>query len=56
MNGIQITPDGIQVWNPAFDVTPYSLITAIITEVGVIERAADAPFDIRGFVVRNAQA
>ena len=29
-------PEGIAVWNPAFDVTPHELITAIITEAGVI--------------------
>lgn len=28
-------PDTIKVWNPAFDVTPYELINAIITEDGV---------------------
>jgi methylthioribose-1-phosphate isomerase len=31
----QIAPSGIQVTNPAFDVTPRGLITAIITERGV---------------------
>lgn len=31
----QVTPDGVQVANPAFDVTPAQYITAIITEVGV---------------------
>lgn len=35
--GQKIAPDGINVWNPAFDVTPCSLIRGIITEVGVIE-------------------
>ncbi len=34
---IQIAPEGISVCNPAFDVTDASLITAIITEKGVIE-------------------
>lgn len=29
-------PDEIPVWNPAFDVTPGELITAIITEAGVL--------------------
>ena len=29
-------PDGVDVYNPAFDVTPASLITAIITERGLI--------------------
>ncbi len=32
----QITPDGIEVGNPAFDVTPAQYITAIITEKGII--------------------
>ena len=34
----KIAPDGINVYNPAFDVTDASLITAIITEKGVIEK------------------
>jgi methylthioribose-1-phosphate isomerase len=32
----QIAPAGALVWNPAFDVTPNHLITAIITERGVV--------------------
>src|SRR5215813_13147450 len=31
----QIAPSGVKVLNPAFDVTPYKLVTAIITERGV---------------------
>jgi len=34
--GRQTAPDGIDVYNPAFDVTPASLITAIICERGII--------------------
>ncbi|ODM97013.1 Methylthioribose-1-phosphate isomerase [Orchesella cincta] len=34
--GKPISPEGINVWNPAFDVTPASLITGIVTENGVI--------------------
>jgi methylthioribose-1-phosphate isomerase len=34
----RIAPDGIGVYNPAFDVTPASHVTAIITEKGVIEK------------------
>ena len=34
----QIAPEGINVHNPAFDVTDASFITAIITEKGVIEK------------------
>src|SRR5271155_3644455 len=35
-NGIQMTPDGVGIENPAFDVTPAKYITAIITERGVL--------------------
>lgn len=34
--GRQTAPDGVAVYNPAFDVTPAELIHAIITESGVI--------------------
>jgi len=33
-----IAPEKVSVWNPAFDVTPAKLITAIITEKGIIRR------------------
>jgi methylthioribose-1-phosphate isomerase len=36
--GKQITPKGVKIYNPAFDVTPAKNITAIITERGVIEK------------------
>jgi methylthioribose-1-phosphate isomerase len=35
--GRQTAPEGIDVYNPAFDVTPARLIKAIVTEKGVIE-------------------
>lgn len=35
--GIRIAPEGASVYNPAFDVTPAALITALITERGVIQ-------------------
>jgi methylthioribose-1-phosphate isomerase len=34
--GRQTAPDGISVYNPAFDVTPHELLAGIITERGVI--------------------
>jgi methylthioribose-1-phosphate isomerase len=34
--GIKTAPEGINVYNPAFDVTPVENITAIITEKGVV--------------------
>jgi len=39
-NGVQMTPDGVGIENPAFDVTPAKYITAIITERGILR----APF------------
>ncbi len=41
MNGVSIAPDGIHVRHPAFDVTPARLISAIITDRGVLR----APYD-----------
>lgn len=34
--GLQTAPDGIDVYNPAFDVTPHEYVTAFITEKGVV--------------------
>ena len=39
--GRSIAPAGIQVFNPAFDVTPNHLVTAIITEKGIVR----APYE-----------
>jgi len=36
---VQITPDGTQTGNPAFDVTPARLVTGLITERGVAKPA-----------------
>jgi len=33
--GKQISPLNVDVWNPAFDVTPSQLITGIITDKGI---------------------
>ena len=35
-----MAPEGVKVFNPAFDVTDHDLITAIVTEYGI----ARAPF------------
>ncbi len=39
--GYPIAPEGVKGFNPAFDITPHSLIHAIITERGLIRK----PFD-----------
>jgi methylthioribose-1-phosphate isomerase len=46
IRGVKIAPEGMAVYNPAFDVTPNRYITAIITEAGV----AASPYEksIRG--------
>ena len=40
--GRQTAPDDVSVYNPAFDVTPAELITAIVTERGVIDPVTQA--------------
>ena len=37
LGGRRIAPEGAEAVNPAFDVTPAELVTAIITEAGVLE-------------------
>lgn len=34
--GTSIAPPGAPAWNPAFDVTPARLVTALVTDVGVV--------------------
>jgi methylthioribose-1-phosphate isomerase len=34
--GVRVAPEGVAVYNPAFDVTPHELIAAIICEKGVL--------------------
>jgi methylthioribose-1-phosphate isomerase len=43
LGGRRTVPAGVQVWNPAFDVTPAGLVTAIITDRGVF-----APAEVGG--------
>jgi methylthioribose-1-phosphate isomerase len=48
----QLGPDGVAVHNPAFDVTPNHLITAIITDQGV----ARAPFQVSLKMLRDLKS
>ncbi|MEV4056274.1 S-methyl-5-thioribose-1-phosphate isomerase [Amycolatopsis sp. NPDC049688] len=41
--GVPITPPDAGVFNPAFDVTPHDLITAVVTEHGVFRGAGRSP-------------
>jgi len=36
--GLRWAPEGVAVANPAFDITPAALVSALITEKGVVER------------------
>ncbi|NDU73923.1 S-methyl-5-thioribose-1-phosphate isomerase [Actinomadura sp. DSM 109109] len=40
--GARTAPDGVGGFNPAFDVTPARLVTALVTETGVLEVSAGA--------------
>lgn len=43
----RVTPDGIKVWNPAFDVTPAALITGVVTEQGLVPQSSEpTTFDV----------
>jgi methylthioribose-1-phosphate isomerase len=44
---ISIAAEGIDVWNPAFDITPAQLIDGVVTEMGVVEKGQDGKFDFR---------
>jgi methylthioribose-1-phosphate isomerase len=53
--GVPVAPEGTQVQNPAFDVTPNRYVSAIVTERGV----ARAPYgeSLRAFIpIRGSSA
>jgi len=41
IGGVRVVPEGVSVFNPAFDVTPHEFVTAIITDRGIAERPYD---------------
>lgn len=45
VNGTRIAPPGTKVYSPAFDVTPGSLVSAIITERGILRSPYERAFD-----------
>ncbi len=53
---VSVAAPGIDVWNPAFDVTPAALIDAIVTEVGVVEKGPDGFFDFGDVFTRTRAA
>ena len=48
----RMAPEGIKVYNPAFDVVDHELITAIITEAGVIRAPFEENFN-RAFEIKS---
>jgi methylthioribose-1-phosphate isomerase len=42
VEGVQIAPNGVPVYNPAFDITPHRYLTGIVTEEGICY----SPFDV----------
>jgi methylthioribose-1-phosphate isomerase len=40
IGGVRVVPEGVSVFNPAFDVTPHEFVRAIITDRGI----AEAPY------------
>ena len=40
--GARTAPAGVRVWNPAFDVTPARLVSAIVTEAGIVREPDEA--------------
>jgi methylthioribose-1-phosphate isomerase len=50
---VLVTPEGTQAWNPAFDVTPASLIDGVACELGVAEKGERDAFDLRTYVKEN---
>ncbi|KAI7853343.1 S-methyl-5-thioribose-1-phosphate isomerase [Circinella umbellata] len=48
---VRTAAQGINVWNPSFDVTPSELISAIVTEKGVaVKQPGSTEFDLKSFL------
>jgi methylthioribose-1-phosphate isomerase len=47
---VSIAAVGMDVWNPAFDITPAALIDGVVTELGVVERSVDGIYDFASIV------
>ena len=50
VNGARIAPEDTRAYNPAFDVTPASLVSYIVTELGVIRPRVD---DLRALIASS---
>ncbi|GME77611.1 unnamed protein product [Ambrosiozyma monospora] len=46
LNKVKLAPQGIDVWNPSFDVTPHQNIDCIVTEDKFIVKNSNGEFDL----------
>src|SRR6185437_10713723 len=46
--GQPVAPDGTRAWNPAFDVTPPGLVTALVTERGIAQPVTTGTLRVLG--------
>lgn len=46
-------PEGVSIRNPAFDVTPAELVTALITEKGIVDNTTLTAGELADFVKKN---
>lgn len=53
---VSIAAKGIDVWNPAFDVTPAELIDGVVTEKGVVEKEEDGVFHFESIFEASGSA
>jgi methylthioribose-1-phosphate isomerase len=51
--GQAVAPAGTRAWNPAFDVTPPALVTAIVTERGLIKPVTAGNLRVLGAGARD---
>jgi len=48
LSGQPVAPAGTQAYNPAFDITPPELVTALVTEEGLIHPVTEGSLRVRG--------
>ena len=53
---VRIAPSNVPVYNPAFDVTPAELVTAIITETGIVAPPYEQALAVMRWVGRYPRA
>jgi methylthioribose-1-phosphate isomerase len=56
VRGIATAPEGTAVFNPAFDVTPPELVTAVVTENGVVTSSAEANTLVAQHIANTARS